>query len=128
MAVRDYELDRFGVIKNAVYQNYLEHVRHMFLESLSVKFTDLSAQGFSPVITRRAELDYCGSLKNGDEFVVNLKLASLTKVKFIFLQKIRSLPREILIINARITGNILNSSRRPFLPAAFKYLRTVLSS
>ena len=49
MAVRDYELDRFWVIKNAVYQNYLEHVRHIFLESLSVKFTDLSAQGFSPM-------------------------------------------------------------------------------
>ena len=127
MAVRDYELDRFGVIKNAVYQNCLEHVRYMFLESLGVKFTDLSAHGFIPVITR-AELDYCDSLKNGDGFVVNLKLASLTKVKFIFLQKIRSLPREILIINASITGTILNSSRRPFLPAAFKYLRTVLSS
>ena len=126
MAVQDYELDRFGVIKNTVYQNYLEHVRHMFLESLGVKFTDLSAQGFSPVITK-AELDYCGSLKNGDEFVVNL-LSSLTKVKLIFLQKIRSLRREILIINARITGTILNSSRRPFLPAAIKYLRTVLSS
>ena len=99
----------------------------MFLESLGVKFTGLFAQVFSPVITR-TELDYCGSLKKGDEFVVNLKLASLTKVKFIFLQKIRSLPREILIINARITGTIPNSSRRPFLPAAFKYLRTVLSS
>ena len=128
MAVRDYELDRFGVIKNVVYQNYLEHVHHMFLEPLSVKFADLSSQGFSPVSLTRAELDYCCSLKNGDEFVVNLKLASLTKVKFIFLQKIRRLPREILIINERITGTILNSSRRPFLPVAFKYLRTVLSS
>ena len=49
MAVRDYELDHFWVIKNVVYQNYQEHVLHMFLESLSVKFTDLSAQGFSPV-------------------------------------------------------------------------------
>ncbi len=127
MAVQDYELDHFVVVKNTVYQNYLEHVRHMFLESLGVKFTDLSAYGFSQVITR-AELYYCGSLKNGDEFVVNLKLASLKRVKFIFLQKILSLPREILIINARITGTILISSRRPFLPAAFKYLRTVLSS
>ena len=86
MAVRDYELDRFGVIKNAVYQNYLEHVRNMFLESLGVKFIDLSAQGFSPVITR-AELDYCGSLKNGDEFVVNLKLASLNKSEVYFSPK-----------------------------------------
>ena len=65
----------------------------MFQESLGVKFTDLSAQGFSPVITR-AELDYCGSLKNGDEFVVNLKLASLTKVKFIFLQKYEDCPEK----------------------------------
>ena len=40
MAVWDYELNRFAVIKNTVYQNYLEHVRHMFLESLGVKFTD----------------------------------------------------------------------------------------
>ena len=59
MAVRDYELDRFWVIKKAVYQNYLKHVRHIFLESLSAKFTDLSGWGFSLVITR-AELDYCG--------------------------------------------------------------------
>jgi len=73
MPVLDYELDRFGAIKNTVYQNYLEHVGHMFLESLGVKFTGLSEQGFSPVITR-AELDYCVSLKNGNEFVVNLKL------------------------------------------------------
>ena len=127
MAVRDYELDRFEVIKNAVYQNYLEHVLYMFLELLGIKFTDLSAHGFSPVITR-VGLDYCGSLKNGDGFVVNLKLASLAKVKFIFHQKTRSLPREILIINARITGTSLNSSRRLFFPAAFKYLRTALSS
>ena len=52
MEVQDYELDRFGVIKKAVYQNYLEHVRHMFLESLGEKSTDLSAQGFSPVIIK----------------------------------------------------------------------------
>ena len=80
MAVRDYELDGFGVVNNAVYQNYLEHARHMFLESHGVKLTDLSTQGFSAIIAR-AELDYRDSLKSGDDFVVNLKLASLTKVE-----------------------------------------------
>jgi len=52
----------------------------------------------------------------------------LSKVKFIFLQEIRSIPDKTLILSARITGTILNSSGRPFLPAAFQNLRTLLTS
>ena len=44
MTIPDYELDRFGVIKITDHHNYIEHVSHMFLGSLGVKFTDLSAQ------------------------------------------------------------------------------------
>jgi len=39
LSVRDYGLDSFGVINNAVYQNYLEHTRHQFLESQGLKLT-----------------------------------------------------------------------------------------
>lgn len=127
MTVRDYELDRFGVINNAVYQNYLEHTRHMFLESNGVRMIDLAERGFSPVITK-AEIEYRSSLQSRTDFVVNLELASLTKVKFVFMQEVRSLPEDELIISARITGTILNSSGRPFLPAAFQNLRTLLTS
>ncbi|HIB45782.1 MAG TPA: acyl-CoA thioesterase, partial [Candidatus Lambdaproteobacteria bacterium] len=118
MTVRDYELDRFGVINNAVYQNYLEHTRHMFLESNGVRMIDLAERGFSPVITK-AEIEYRSSLQSRTDFVVNLELASLTKVKFVFMQEVRSLPEDELIISARITGTILNSSGRPCFPESF---------
>ena len=127
LSVRDYELDSFGVINNAVYQNYLEHTRHQFLESQGLKLTAYFEQGLSPVITK-AEIEYRSSLQSRDDFVVSLELVLLSKVKFIFLQEIRSIPDKTLILSARITGTILNSSGRPFLPAAFQNLRTFLAS
>jgi len=127
LSVRDYELDSFGVINNAVYQNYLEHTRHQFLESQGLKLTACFEQGLSPVITK-TEIEYRSSLQSRDDFVVSLELVLLSKVKFIFLQEIRSIPDKSLILSARITGTILNSSGRPFLPAALQNLRTLLTS
>ena len=126
MSVRDYELDRFGVINNAVYQNYLEHTRHIFLETNGVSMQDLVERGYSPVITR-AEIEYRRSLKSRHEFVANLELASLSRLKFIFNQEIRSLPEDTLIIRAKITGTILNSSGRPYFPESFQDLRSILT-
>ena len=52
MEVRDHELDRFGVVNNAVYQNYLEHARHAFLASRGISLTHLLEEKFRPVVTR----------------------------------------------------------------------------
>ena len=81
-------------------------------------------QELIPVITK-AEIEYRSSLHNRDDVVVSLELVLLSKVKFIFLQEIRSIPNKTLILSARITRTILNSSGRPFLPAAFQNLRTL---
>ena len=127
MKVRNYELDHFGVINNAVYQNYLEHTRHLFLETNGVSMETLIKCGYSPVITK-AEIEYRSSLQSRNDFVVNLELASLSKLKFIFRQEIRSLPGDALIISARITGTILNSSKQPCFPDSFQKLRSILTT
>ena len=97
------------------------------MELQGLKLTPYFGQGLSPVNTK-AEIEYRSSLQSRDDFVVSLELALLSKVKFIFLQEIRNMPNKTLILSARITGTILNSSGRPFLPAAFQNLRTLLTS
>ena len=127
MTVRDYELDRFGVINNAVYQNYLEHTRHLFLETNGVSMQDLIELRYSPVITK-VEIEYRSPLKSRHDFVVNLELASLSKLKYIFNQEIRSLPDNTLVISAKITGTVLNASGRPCFPESFQALRYILTA
>ena len=63
LSVRDYELDSFGVINNAVYQNYLEYAHHQFLESQGLKLTAYFEQGLSPVITKAEIEEFRSSLK-----------------------------------------------------------------
>ena len=45
MSVRDYECDLQGIVNNAVYQNYLEHVRHAYLRSVGIDFAEYAARG-----------------------------------------------------------------------------------
>ncbi len=58
-SVRDYECDLQGVVNNAVYQNYLEHARHVFLKEQGIDFAALAREGVNLVVIR-AELDYKG--------------------------------------------------------------------
>ena len=128
LSVRDYELDRFGVVNNAVYQNYLEHTRHAFLESRGVSLTDLHEKGFSPVVSR-AEIEYRAPLKSGDAFDVTLTVEALTRIRFVFFQEIiRDVDRQI-VTRARITGTVIDALGKPKLPEVFDQLRnsTLLS-
>jgi acyl-CoA thioester hydrolase len=115
MAVRDYECDLQGVVNNAVYQNYLEHARHMYLKSIGIDFAVLAAQGINLVVTR-VEIDYKFSLKSGDLFVVEVRLERISPVRMGFRQDIYRLPERKPVIKALVTGTALNAKGRPQLP------------
>lgn len=113
--VRDYECDMQGVVNNGVYQNYLEHARHEFLQSHGINFAEVTASGINLVVTR-AELDYKNSLVSNDLFVVRSLIRQVSRVRFEFQQDVFRLPDEKLMLAARITGTSLNQQGRPFVP------------
>jgi acyl-CoA thioester hydrolase len=113
--VRDYECDIQGVVNNGVYQNYLEHARHEFLQSRGINFAEVTAAGINLVVTR-AELDYKNSLVSNDHFVVRSLVRQVSRVRFEFKQDLFRIPDEKLMLAAIITGTSVNQRGRPFLP------------
>ena len=113
-SVRDYECDMQGVVNNGVYQNYLEHARHEFLQSQGINFAEMTIKRINLVVVR-AELDYRDSLNSGDRFVVCSNIHRKSKLRFEFLQDIFRLPDNRLMLEARITGTSLNQKGRPFV-------------
>lgn len=114
-SVRDYECDLQGVVNNAVYQNYLEHARHVYLKEHNIDFAALAEAGTNLVVIR-AELDYKGSLTSGDSFIVRTRYTRKSRLKFLFIQDIVRQGDEKVLLSAEITGTAVNSQGRPFIP------------
>ncbi|WP_261842537.1 acyl-CoA thioesterase [Aliamphritea ceti] len=110
--VRDYELDMQGIVNNGVYFNYLEHARHEYLLSKGVDFAALAQQGVNLVVVR-SEMDYKASLTSGDEFVIEVSVERISKVKFGFRQRVIRLSDEKLCLDALVIGAALNERGRP---------------
>jgi len=111
--VRDYECDLQGIVNNSVYQNYLEHTRHEFLENVGLNFSQMHNEGVDAVVIR-VEIDYKFPLKSGDQFVCKLRVAREGKLKYIFYQDIYRESDEKLIIKGKVVATTINAqSGRP---------------
>ena len=115
LEVRDYECDFQGIVNNAVYQNYLEHARHIFLKQHGVNFIELSKRGINLVVIR-AEIDYLHSLRHDDRFYIAVRMERISRIRFAFVQDIYRLADDKPIVKAQIIGTALNEAGRPFLP------------
>jgi len=117
MMVRDYECDMQGIVNNAVYQNYLEHCRHEFLNEVGLNFGQLCRDGIHAVVTR-IELDYKLSLKTRDIFVVKLGMHKQGRLRFVFDQAMVRKSDDATVLEARVTG-VLTRSGKPISPVLF---------
>ena len=115
LAVRDYECDIQGIVNNAVYQNYLEHVRHEYLKSIGIDFADYAARGINLVVVR-IEIDYKLPLRSGDRFLVGLDMVRESRARLNFLQEIYRLSDRKPVLKAKVTGTALNARGRPEIP------------
>ena len=121
MAVRDYECDLQGIVNNAVYQNYLEHARHLYLRTRDVDFVELTARGLH-VMVIRAELDYLRSLRPGDVFRIRLHTERVSRLRMAFVQTIELVEDGTPIMNARFVVAAVNERGRPCFPEELERL------
>lgn len=116
MSVRDYECDMQGIVNNAVYQNYLEHARHMCMKNEGIDFKRYTLMGVNFVVVR-AEVDYKHPLTSGDAFVVSVNVIKESRLRLVFYQDIFRLPDHKPVLKARIVATVLNERGRPEMPA-----------
>jgi acyl-CoA thioester hydrolase len=119
--VRDYECDLQGIVNNSVYQNYLEHARHLFIKERGLDFAEVTARGIFLIVVR-AEIDYKFPLKSGHRFRVDLRLERVTRIRFAFVQEITCLDEEKLAIKARIITASMDANGRPMYPKELEAL------
>lgn len=100
LKVRDYECDIQGIVNNAVYQSYLEHARHEYLQSKSISFQQLTADQIFLMVSR-IEMDFKKSLGSGDSFQVKLRIER-SGMKCIFFQDIYRLSDQALCLKAKV--------------------------
>jgi acyl-CoA thioester hydrolase len=114
LEVRDHECDLQGIVNNSIYQNYLEHCRHKFLNEVGLSFAQMHHEGIDAVVVR-AELDYKLPLRPGDTFLIQLKMAKQGRLRIIFKQQILRKNDGKVMVNARII-TALTRKGRPVSP------------
>ena len=86
MEVRDYECDIEGIVNNANYLHYLEHMRHLFLKHCGLSFAEMHKRGIDAVVARMT-LQYKVPLRTDDEFISRLHITK-EGIKYVFYQDI----------------------------------------
>ena len=112
LTVRTYELDQYGVVNNAVYQNYLEQARSEFLAEAGVDTAQVAGAGRSLALSQ-ISIKYLGPLVSGDAFQIRTSVARLTGVRTVFRQRIIKDSTGALILEAEAVAVFLDERGRP---------------
>ena len=109
MKVRDYECDLQGVVNNSIYQRYMEHTRHEFLETLGENFSQMHDNGIDAIVSR-VEIKYKHSLRSADRFLSCLNIRR-EGTRLVFDQDIYRLSDHVIAASGTVDCVIVENGK-----------------
>jgi YbgC/YbaW family acyl-CoA thioester hydrolase len=119
LKVRHYEADAYEHVNHANYVHYLEVGRLEALESLGISLQEMRRQGYL-IVARDLSVRFHAPAFPGETLEIITRIGELGAVRSIWVQEIREVESQRLVVTAEVTGVFLTEDGRPVrIPPAF---------
>lgn len=120
--VRGYELDAQGILNNAHYLHYFDHVRIKHLYSKGVDWNEWHNDGFD-ILLAHVDMAIKASLIAHDAFYITSRIERAGKIKILFKQQIYRKSDDKLVADATNTVVCVSTkTKRPTMPEKLEML------